>query len=122
MGEPGTQSNTEPKVRYLRIITYGRIWYWGGHRYVLAITDNDVVRQVKNVTNRQTPIRVIMCGDTMPLIHHALPRFKKDKTKEYLIFNLTKPLYPTWYILHRKRIISVEIEIPIKNDNDDKVM
>jgi hypothetical protein len=122
MGEPGAYPNTEPNVRYLRIITHGKIWHLGGHKYVLAVKDNDVIRQVKSVANRHTPVKVVIWCDSMPLVHDTHPSFKKDKTKEYLFFHLTKPLYTTWYALYRKGELPIEIMIPVKGDGNNKVV
>ena len=122
MGEPETNPNRGTKTGYLRIITYGKIWHLGGHKYVLAVKDNDIIRQVKSVANRHTPVKVVIWGDSMPLIHDTHPSFKKDKTKEYLFFHLTKPLYTTWYALYRKGVLPIEIMIPVKEDSGNKVM
>ena len=122
MGEPGTQPNTGAKIRYLRITTHGKIWHLGGHKFVLAVRDKDVIRQVKNAANRHTPVKVVIWGDSMPLVHDTYPSFRKDRTKEYLFFYLTKPLYTTWYMLYRKGELPIEIEIPIKSGNDNKVV
>jgi len=122
MGEPETQPNRGTKTGYLRIITHGKIWHLGGHKYVLAVKDKDVIRQVKNVANRHTPVKVVIWGDSMPLIHDTHPSFKKDRTKEYLFFHLTKPLYTTWFMLYRKGELLIEIMIPVKGNGGNKVM
>jgi len=122
MGEPEANPNRETKTGYLRIVTHGKIWHLGGHKYVIAVKDDNVIRQVKSIADRHTPVKVVIWGDSMPLIHDTHPSFKKDKNKEYLFFHLTKPLYTTWYMLYRKGELPIEIMIPITEDKCNKVM
>jgi hypothetical protein len=122
MGEPKTQPNTVSKNRYLSIITNGKMWYWGGHRYVVAVKDPDVIRQVKNIVDKHVLVKVWIWGDGMPLVLNARPTFKRDKTKEYLIFHLPKTLSPTWYELYLKGMLRVEIFVPVKSNDNNKVM